>query len=213
MALTLALGLSVGCGAVASATVLTFDNLNIPDRSAVPDGYGGVTWNGNWLLFTDGYAPYIPASPPNSTYLNYNALPAAFTAPINFGAPVVFNGADFSGYSSANVTFELYLNGTLEHTSSTLTASGAPTYLSSGYSSLVNEVDVVTNQSGYFVMDNFTFIGVPEPATWVMLILGMSTVGAILRRRKATGRLSPQSRPWGRALGRGHGPGAALLET
>ena len=53
--------------------------------------------------------------------------------------------------------------------------------------------DTITVQqtNGYAVIDNVRFganadTGVPEPATWAMMIAGFGLVGGAMRRRKAT---------------------------
>jgi hypothetical protein len=40
------------------------------------------------------------------------------------------------------------------------------------------------NQSQVFLLGNAAGGGVPEPATWAMMILGFGMIGAALRRRR-----------------------------
>jgi hypothetical protein len=61
-------------------------------------------------------------------------------------------------------------------------------FLASGYEGLVDEVRLYGN-SGNWVMDDLTYTtgvtaGVPEPASWAMMILGFGAAGALLRRRR-----------------------------
>lgn len=42
----------------------------------------------------------------------------------------------------------------------------------------------VTSPQGFGTGDFFSAVGVPEPSTWAMLILGLGAVGVALRRRK-----------------------------
>jgi hypothetical protein len=163
----------------ASATVVTFDDLS--GDGPVPDGYAGITWNGQWSYTSGVQAPYTPASPPTRIY---DALPAG---QFDFSAPVTFDGAYFVGYPEATVQFQLYLDGALVGASSVLAPSSTPTFLTSGYSGAVDEVRVVTLGAGRFDMDNVTFnsisTAIPEPATWTMLLLGFFGLGAALRAR------------------------------
>ena len=167
------------CATTAGATVVTFDDLS--GDGVVPDGYAGITWNGQWS-YTDGVqSPYTPASPPTRVY---DGLPAG---QFNFSAPVTFDGAYFSGFEDATVQFQLYLGGSLVGTSGVLAPSSTPSFLTSGYSGAVDEVRVVSPRANFFVMDDVTFnsiaAAIPEPATWTMLLLGFFGLGAALRAR------------------------------
>lgn len=165
----------------ADATVVTFDDLAGNDL-AVPDGYGGISWNGQWAYFGADQSPYTPASPPNRVY--------DLTASSGFGfaAPVIFDGADFAGLSATTLKFQLYLGGALVATSSVLAPSETPTFLASGYAGLVDEVRVVNADVGAFVMDNVTYdaapAGIPEPVSWAMMLVGFFGLGAGLRARR-----------------------------
>lgn len=170
------------CATTAGATVVTFDDLS--GDGVVSDGYAGITWNGQWTYYDTDQAPYNAASPPTRVY---DALPLG---EFDFAAPVTFQGADFAGLSDATVQFQLYLHGALVGTSGVLAPSGAPTFLASGYGGAVDEVRVKSPRAGFFVMDNVTFddlpTGVPEPASWAMMLVGFFGLGAVLRARPRT---------------------------
>jgi Phage integrase family len=164
LTLSILLACSLGLPIAASASVLTFEDLNPSPSSfdVMPSPYMGFTFT-NWFygpdttytpasgvidLFTD-YAD--PSNPGNLIITNNNAVSRL----VDF----VFEGAAFSGYSG--ITFELWNDSALVHTSATLPdAPGAtpyaPTFLSSGYAGLVDKV-VVSGVQGYFSMDDFTY--------------------------------------------------------
>ncbi len=164
----------------ANATVVTFDDLSGTD--IVPDGYGGIIWNGVYQYYDDPQSPFTPASPAERAYGACNCLT---DNSFFFAAPVTFNGAYFAGQPYATNDFELLLGGVVVATSASLTLSATPTFLASGYSGLVDQVDVQTNSPGHWVIDNITYNGVPEPGAWALMLIGFGLVGGALRRRVA----------------------------
>ena len=167
----------------ASTTVVTFDDL--VGSGIVPNSYGGINWNGNWYYYGFSQPPYNPESSPNRVYdLSNN------TNSFDFLTPEVFDGAYFSGYPSAAVTFDLYNGATLVWVSGSLAPSSTPTFLSSGYSGLVTSVSVESLIPDLFVMDNVTYetssiASTPEPASFVLFGTGLLAMGGIVRRRLA----------------------------
>ena len=168
----------------AATTVVTFDTL--PDET-VPDGYGGITWGGEWTVYSEVQPPYTPESPPARVY-TFNT-----DASFSFGAPDVFDGAYFSGNAEAPVTFNLYDGATEVWTSTTLTPSSTPTFLASGYEGLVTRVVVSSPDPDFYVMDNVTYgtgTATPEPSTWAMMLLGFAGLGYAGYRRTMRPRLA-----------------------
>ena len=188
-----ALALAVSVGSVSAAT-LTFEDLNPAPASfdAMPTPYSGFTFTG-WFYGPDTL--YTPSSGTIDLFTDY-ADPADPLANVVTNAnnqitgstTFIFDGATFSGYSG--VTFELWLAGSLVHTSLSLAdAPGAdpylPTFLASGYADVVDKV-VVSGVQGYYSMDDFTFhevSSVPEPSTYAMLIAGFGLLAWKVRRK------------------------------
>lgn len=174
---------AAAAAASAHAVVLNFDELSSAPAAydVMPLPYHGFTFTG-WFFGPDTL--YTPASAPNDLFTDYAdpSDPTAYVVTdanntIASATPFHFDGAAFSGYSG--VTFQLYLGGTLVHTSSTLPdAPGAdpylPTFLSSGYTGLVDQV-VVSGVQGYYAMDNFTFhaSAVPEIPSNILMSVGL----------------------------------------
>jgi hypothetical protein len=176
--LLVALALSAAAP-IASADVLTFEDLS-GNGVPVPANYGGFSWS-SWMQFSNPLDPYTPHSGTRRIYSadNANSIVSA--------TGFVLDGAYFSGFSDATVYFQLYnSSSTLLWTSASLNPTSTPTFLSSGYSGLVEKVVVHSTGPTRFVMDDFTFhtAAIPEPETYVMLLAGLGLLGFAARRRK-----------------------------
>jgi hypothetical protein len=179
-----ALAISTNANASPVVVTVTFDDLIGSD--IVPDGYGSIRWDSNFEYYGFEQSPYNPESAPNRVYGNYSKWNnAPSSVPFYFLSPVVFEGAYFSGFDSGvPVSFSLYKGGILQATSASLTPSDTPTFLSSGFAGLIDEVRV-NWYNGYAVMDNVTYTipsSVPEPAT-VIGLLGLGAFGVTKLKR------------------------------
>ena len=166
---------------LAHATVLNFDNLA---DGQVPLNYGGLDWSASgWTAFSTPAAPYTAHSGAGRVATGFLAENAASL--IRFSAPASFDGAWFAGQGGALLSFELFFQGQLVHSSASLDPSATPTFLASGYAGLIDAVVVKSANHGEFVMDDFSFTAaVPEPQTYALMLAGLAGIGLIARRRQ-----------------------------
>jgi hypothetical protein len=166
--------------AMAATTDCNFDSFT--GSGTVPDGYCSITWGGVWSYYDSAQPPYNPFSPPERVYTP-NSGAGEYTFTLN--TPAVFSGAYFAGNAFATVDFNLYdSSNNLLWTSASLSPSGTPTWLASGYSGVVSKVGVFSLANDFYIMDDVTYgSATPEPGTLALLATGaFGAFGAVRRR-------------------------------
>jgi hypothetical protein len=173
-----------------AATLLTFED--IPEGTVAAGQYTGLTFTGGSVL-TQGSAlnpPFPPQSPPNVLYNYLND-----TIGITFSTLV----DSISGYVTGNraITLSAFNGATLLGSVSTsganYTGVGTPNALLSLAFPVITSVTFsgVGGGSNTFTLDDVTVggtiinnSGVPEPATWAMMLIGFGAIGLATRRRR-----------------------------
>jgi hypothetical protein len=107
---------------------------------------------------------------------------------VAFANPVTDLQFYFTGdNTTAALSVEAFLNGsslgTLAINGDGVTSTAQLVNLSKfGQISAIKVTGVLADGFGY---DDFSFVAVPEPSTWAMMLLGFGMVGVAVRRRKA----------------------------
>ena len=158
--------------APAGATVVNFDSLR--GSGPLPGVFRDVGWEQGWYYLSSAIPPFNPRSKP--TRIFSDAAEKSFTF---LEGDQIFRGAWFAGYYY--VSFKLYNDGVLVHTSPTLElfGTGPARFLSTGYKGFVDKITVV-GIAGAYVMDDVTYFSeIPEPGVPGLMLAGMLAAGVL----------------------------------
>jgi hypothetical protein len=195
----------LGIGAVAQATVLTFDDISpVPEfaDSLIPNGYGGFNWDNFY---------YIDGSDPSVSFTGYDngRVSGDYVSYNGSGNPSVVSNSVFdfnSAYLTAawndglSVTVEGLKSGATLYSKTVVVDTTQPTLVNFDYFGVDElrftsfggvEPDYLQEKGGgtQFALDNFTFnekaTSVPEP-TLLPAVLSIATLsaGSALRRKQ-----------------------------
>lgn len=195
----------IACAVPASATIITFDDLAI--GTILSNQYAGVTFtpnalsgpggpNGNWATNTDLTIvsatgadvgnlgePSLVSGNLVRSFAGWQGEDGDASLRISFAAPVRSFSLDFAGLSNANNTQIFVYDGEVLLGSMMGTSIGQVT-LSWTAASITSVVVTPGDQQDWVSFDNLSFTGgIPEPASWTLLIAGFGLTGAAMRRR------------------------------
>jgi len=167
-------------GALAAPSfAITLDFEDLTGSGGLPSNYAGfANWVG-WNYYDAPQPPYNATSGVERVYTGVGT--------IDIGTDVVFLGAMFNGYGSANgfppLTVDMYNNNVLVASDSfDLNGSGNATLIGGNYGGAVDYIQI-SGPMGFFVMDDFSYRPVPEPVTLIALGAGLAAIAR--KRRKA----------------------------
>jgi hypothetical protein len=176
----IALILAFGFAMSASAAVLNFDDLP-QQNEIIPYLYGGFNWYNFGSLpdyNTDGsatgYAPSVVT--PHNVAFNGGGTFASLAMTSLF----TFNGAYLTSQGADQVAITGFAGTDIQY-SQTITLSGSATWFQFDWSGIDKLTFTPSNPGGWFGMDNFTYdsaspVAAPEPATLLLLSLGLASI-------------------------------------
>ena len=149
---------------------------------------------GHGYDFLTGDIPSRSASIPGNT-TPYLSVDGGGEADIMFTDPVRSFSFDYSTVDTYNTLTIIYADHTTQSFSGTTILSGFPTGTTSGSlivngnGKLISGLQLNTS-SAAFEVDNLSIsssvVGVPEAATWAMMVIGFGAIGAASRRRRTS---------------------------
>ncbi|MBI0474427.1 PEP-CTERM sorting domain-containing protein [Sphingomonas sp. MA1305] len=175
-----AAGAALAIAAPASATTSINFETTPSGASTTAGSAVGSTYSSLGINFTGASFVQCGGGCPAPAYGMFIAG-ANFTSPITATLTTLADAFSFANVSSSSGTANAY--GATGNLLQSINFSDFP----STYSFAVTGIKSVTFSGPQYGVDNFSFnatAAVPEPATWALMILGMSAVGFAMRRRK-----------------------------
>lgn len=195
----MAVAVSLLGAASASATTITFDGLT--NFTKVPDGYNGLNWSSNFYVLdavsytTSGYTNGLVS--PRNVALNWFEQDISFSSASGgaFTLTSLYLNAAWNDGLTVAVTGKRF-GSTLFSTNLLVSTAGPDLHLFNW--SGIDEVDFSSINGGgvnhgysgaghHVAIDNIVVngLGVPEPATWTMMLLGFGALGLTARARRS----------------------------
>jgi hypothetical protein len=175
--------------AAGALTTITFDGI-APAGGFVSYGGGpltlsGVTFTSNATMFVID-SGYYGSAYPNGGYLNADYAGTDVITAVLPGSTAV--GFDVGGlFGGQTFTIDTSDGGSFTYTTpNSITGTASLGFFGVTSATPITSVSIAYTDGSYGAIDNFSYGGaVPEPTSWVLMVLGFGGVGAIGRRRQA----------------------------
>lgn len=191
--------IGMGCALPAAATTINFDDLG--NGAIVTTQYAGATFSSSFRhdVVTSAQASTYGTSVANIICSGIDAtITCVDPVYVDFAAPV--SGLSFYAVgddSSGTVGLASVFAGATLLGSVNIVADGAPfdapMFIDLSAFTGITRLEITTTDPAGLGYDDFTFKmgGVPEPASWAMMLAGFAAIGGAMRGRKVkTARLA-----------------------
>ena len=185
-------GSAGSCTAVPGATTISFDSLTVSTPSPYTQGLLTYTWTGSQSPFVQGSVSGQYAAPvgDTTTFLTIGTANKPATVTLSFSTPVYYFGFYMGSPDSYN-SISFYDNTTLirSFTGDQLINPGNGDQSISDYLNFyvsggaITQI-VMSSSKAAFETDSHSYAGMPEPATWGALGLGLGLLALRARRRQ-----------------------------
>ncbi len=172
-------------GIAAPAQTITFDELVFPANTLITNQYAALG-----VTFTSGLRYSPQTGFPNITGNTLGNFSPYVAGPYTLSFSSLQSSAAFAMVSNSSVyTFQSFLGASLvESFDSVIGASSASNFF--GFSgSNFDSIRITSNSNDSFLIDNLKLSSVgavPEPTTWMLMLLGMVGIGFSMRRKSDT---------------------------
>jgi PEP-CTERM motif len=186
------LGAAMLAAAPAAATLINFDDVPtvFQESFVLAPGYQGFDWTNaralNAINQGEGYLAGMVSGP--NVLFNIFGVEAT----VSSSTPFTLNSGYFTNafFGDQNVIVTGFNGGTQVFSDSFAITRSSPTFRTFSNASITSFTFVGSNGSQVVIDDltvnEATAPAVPEPASWLMMIVGFGAVGTVLRRRERT---------------------------
>ena len=164
-------------GLTGTFIVQDFESATYADTVLITNQFTGITLNNGVMNPQAGFL--APNFIGNFSFTGFGQFP---DLQISFNS--VVTGAAFQLVTNGGTsTFNAFLNNALVGTGALATSTSVAYYGFTG--GAFNRIQVLAPGNAALLIDNVQSQGVPEPATWAMMLMGFGGLGLALRTRRA----------------------------
>jgi hypothetical protein len=177
-----------GLPEISKAAVIDFDDIATESFFGIPDGYGGLNWDGEFNAISSSHSGGV---------FSHGIVSESYVAACGSAVEGIVSHPtltfDFEsvymtgGWYGLDVVTEGYLGGTLMHTKTNTIVTSGPIKFDFNWTGIDTLVFAPSNGAGAnrdILLDDLSIQIVPEPTTVLLMVFG----GLVMRRRRNRGK-------------------------